>query len=248
MKIEELKKIVAHSRYIVVICGSGMLREGGILHIRSQDRAYEIEQAYGHSPEEFLSQAFYSTRPEQFYEFYRKDLLKDSQAPGEAFYLLAELQKLAPVKSIITDDFFGFPSAAGCEHVIELHGNVNRNTCDKCGSVFSAEYILNSKRCPICDKCGGPIRPGIIFFGDMVNNRLMTTAATEISRADTLLMLGCSLNTELAGRYIKYFQGNKLILINPKRHYLDDRADICIHSPIGEILRTLTYHLASETM
>ena len=96
MKIEELKKIVAHSRYIVVICGSGMLREGGILHIRSQDRAYEIEQAYGHSPEEFLSQAFYSTRPEQFYEFYRKDLLKDSRSSRGSLLPFGRIAKACP--------------------------------------------------------------------------------------------------------------------------------------------------------
>lgn len=245
MMIEELKKVIVQSHYPVVICGSDMLKECGILPIRSQERAYEIEGIYGHSPEEFLSQAFYSTRPEPFYDFYRNEILKYSDVPLKVFYLLRDFQKLASVRSVITNSFFGFPSLAGCQHVIELHGNINRNTCDKCGAVFSAEYVLRSKRCPVCDQCGGPIRPGIIFYGDMVNNRLMTMAATEISHADTLLMLGCSLNTELARRYIKYFEGNNLILIHSEPHYLDGQADLSVYGSITDILHMLNHYLSS---
>lgn len=245
MKIEELQSIIAQSHYLVVLCGSEMLKECGILPLRSQERAYEIERTYGHSPEEFLSQAFYSTRPEPFYDFYRNEILKYSTSSGKVFHLLSTFQKLASVRSIITNSFFDFPSRAGCKNVIELHGNINRNTCDKCSAVFSAEYVLNSKRCPVCDQCGGPIRPGIIFYGDMVNNRLMTMAATEISHADTLLLLGSSLNSELATRYIKYFAGDKLILIHSEPHYLDEQADIFIHAPITDLLHTLNHSLSS---
>lgn len=246
MKIEELTTIIAQSRYLVVLSGSDMLEEGGTLPIRNQDRAYEIEEKYGHSPEDFLSQAFYSTRPEQFYTFYRQELLANAKQPGEVFRLLGLFQRLAPVRSIITNDFFDFPSRAGCRNVIELHGNINHNTCDKCGAVFPASYILGSRRCPVCDKCGGPIRPGIIFIGDMVSNRLMTRAATEISHADTLLLLGCTMNSDLAVRYVKYFEGDRLVLMNSRPHYLDGRADFTVHAPITDILKSLNRHLSQK--
>ena len=243
MMIEELKKVIVQSHYPVVLCGNDMLKECGILPLRSQERAYEIERIYRHSPEEFLSQAFYSTRPEPFYHFYRNEILKYFDAPVKVFCLLRDFQKLASVRCIITNSFFGFPSRAGCKHVIELHGNINHNTCDQCGAVFSADYVLHSKRCPVCDQYGGPIRPGIIFYGDMVNNRLMTMAATEISHADTLLMLGCSLDTELARRYIKYFEGNKLILVHSEHHYLDGEADLSVYGSITDTLHMLNHYL-----
>lgn len=248
MKIDELTAIVRQSRYIVVLCGSDMLEESGTLPLRHQNRAYEIEEKYGHSPEDFLSQAFYSTRPEQFYNFYRQELLTDAKKPGEVFRLLARFQNLAPVRSIITNDFLDFPRRSGCRNVIELHGNINHNTCDKCGAVFSSSYILNSRRCPVCDKCGGPVRPGIIFIGDMVSNRLMTKAAMEITYADTLILLGCTMNSDLAVRYIKYFEGNRLILMNSRPHYLDSKADFTVHAPITAILESLNRHLDAKSI
>lgn len=243
MKITELKKIISNSRYIVSFCGSGMLMESGILNVREQSRAYEIEQKYGYSPEEIMSSSFYSTRPEKFYEFYRRELLTDPQIPGESFYALAKLQEVAPVKSIITSDIYSYPDIAGCRNVIELHGNIHSNQCDKCGAIYNGQYIRSSLGRPRCGKCGGSIRPGIILFGDMVNNRLMTRAATEISHADTILFLGSTLKSDLAERYVKYFEGEKLILINPEEDFYDDKADIAIHAPISETLHELNRYL-----
>ena len=49
-----LKEALAESRYTVAVCGSGMLEEGGILGLKQEGRAYEIEQEYGQSPEELF--------------------------------------------------------------------------------------------------------------------------------------------------------------------------------------------------
>lgn len=74
--LELLKQVLADSSYTVAICGSGMMEEGGILGLKQEGRAYEIEQKYSESPEELFHISCLSRRPERFYEFYREEILK----------------------------------------------------------------------------------------------------------------------------------------------------------------------------
>ena len=71
-KIAQLRKILDDSTYTVALCGSGMMEEGGFIGIKKQDKAYDIENRYGYGVEEMYTSAFYNTRPEQFFEFYKK--------------------------------------------------------------------------------------------------------------------------------------------------------------------------------
>ena len=74
--LELLKQVLAESSYTVAICVSGMMEEGGILGLKQEGRAYEIEQKYSESPEELFHISCLSRRPERFYEFYREEILK----------------------------------------------------------------------------------------------------------------------------------------------------------------------------
>ena len=74
-KIESLKRILEESSYTVAICGSGMMEEGGYLGVKFQERAYDIEEKYGVSPEDLFSSSYFNTRPEQFFRFYKNEML-----------------------------------------------------------------------------------------------------------------------------------------------------------------------------
>ena len=74
-KISQLKKMLDQSKYVVALCGSGMMEEGDSLGIKKQERAYEIEETYGYSADELFTSAFYNTRPELFFKFYRQEIL-----------------------------------------------------------------------------------------------------------------------------------------------------------------------------
>ena len=71
----------------------------------------------------------------------------------------------------------------------------------------------------------------------------MTRAINEIAKADVLLVLGMNLKSDFAVRYVKNFQGNKLVLINNEEHYSDGIADLVFHEPlwggIGEACKEL---------
>ena len=63
--------MLRESRYTVVLSGRGMLEESGYPVVRDGGESYAIEEKYGYSAEEIFSSAFFSTRKQQFYEFYR---------------------------------------------------------------------------------------------------------------------------------------------------------------------------------
>ena len=83
-EIEKFKSLLEKSHYTVALCGSGMMEEGGTPVIRDDERAYAIEQAYGVSPEYIFSSAYYNTRTEKFFEFYKKEILSARQKPTKS--------------------------------------------------------------------------------------------------------------------------------------------------------------------
>lgn len=237
---EALKKAVLGSKYLVALCGSGMLKEYGQLSMRDPDRAYEIEKKYGYSPEEMFTSSFYSTRPDRFFEFYRNEILAGEENPGEAFYHLADLSKCGKLKCVITNNVYSYPEKAGCENVVALHGDIEKNYCPHCKEKYPKEYILSSKSAPRCSKCGALLRPGLIFFGQTIDNAVMSRATAEVSKADVLLVLGSSLRVEPARQYARYFEGDHLVVVNPVSDYSDIHADLVIHEPVAETLKKIS--------
>ena len=243
-KNEYLEKIVRQSRYMVAVCSSGLAEESGIIGMRMPSRAYDIEKKYGYSPEEIFSEVFFNTRPELFFDFYRDELLVfGNEKPGKAFGCLKLLEEKRILKSIVTNNIYGLARKAGCKNVIELHGNMEYNKCKHCQAEYDSDYIRDSKNIPTCERCGAVIRPQVLLFGAMVDNRTMTRAINEIAKADVLLVLGKNLKSDFAVRYVKNFQGNKLVLINNEEHYSDGIADLVFHEPCGEVLEKLVKEL-----
>lgn len=99
--------------------------------------------------------------------------------------------------------------------------------------------VAESVGTPKCTKCGTTIRPEVCLRGEMVDNSLLTRAVDEVGMADTLLILGSRMHSQLAKTYVKYFEGDKIILINDQDHYADDAADLVIDGKAMEIMSKL---------
>lgn len=248
MPEKSLLRILRDSKYTTVLSGFEMLEESGYPAIRDGDESYDIEQKYGYSADELLSSAFYSTRKKQFYEFYRNEILSVLDIPpGECFYNMAELEKLGLIQTIITRRIFGLPGRAGCKNVIYLHGHVYNNYCPHCGRTYPMEYIRDTTRIPLCETCKTPVRPDICLYGEMVDNGVITRAAEEVRKADVLLILGSNLRTYLCTQLIDYYEGDKIILINPEKHFSDNMANIVVHKTVGETLGAVLADIKSGT-
>ena len=242
MAYEILRQMLAESRKIMVLSGMGMIRESGISYFRDEPYAYQIEARYGYSPEDFLSAAFYASRPGSFYKFYKEEVLKlryDAK-PNAAHKALARLEQQKEAEggrvAIATRSISGLHQKAGCKNVIELCGNLFRNTCTRCGKKFPPEYIMQSKGIPHCDKCQSAIRPGILLAGEMLDNGLVTRVAEETETADMLLVVGTHLDAYMTKRFRQYYTGDRLVLITDEHHPTDYEANLVIYERVSDVL------------
>lgn len=238
-KIENVKAIIKDSHYLVCLKGRGLSAFCGCVNYMNPLDAYEVEARYGYSPEEILSAGFYNTRCSQFYEFYRKEMIANLGHVPEGLKTLARLEEQGILKYIITRDIYGLATRAGCKNVLEIHGNVYQNRCPHCQKKYSIEDIRKVQGVPKCQVCGSVIRPGICLSGEMVDNVLVTKATEEVDKADVLLILGCQMNAYLPTTFLRYFNGSKVILINPEEHYMDYQADITLYGNPMDILAKL---------
>lgn len=230
---EQFLQWVKESDNIVFFGGAGVSTESGIPDFRSVDGLYN--QEYDYPPETILSHTFYMRNTSEFYRFYRNKMLCLTAKPNAAHKKLAELEAAGKLKAVITQNIDGLHQAAGSKKVLELHGSVHRNYCRKCGKLFDAEYIQNSRDCPVCDACGGEIKPDVVLYEEGLDNDTMRQSIYYISNADMLIIGGTSLAVYPAAGLIDYYRGHKLVLINKSTTPLDRRADLKIEGKIGEI-------------
>lgn len=122
--------------------------------------------------------------------------------------------------------------------MFELHGSVLRNYCQKCHRFYPAEYVKNADGIPRC-VCGGIIKPDVVLYEEGLAEKTVEGALEAISRADMLLVAGTSLTVYPAAGFLRYYHGNRLVLINRDPTPFDDRADLVIHGSLGQVLSQL---------
>lgn len=97
-------------------------------------------------------------------------LCLDAQ-PNITHFKLAELEKAGKLKGVVTQNIDGLHQKAGSKNVMELHGSVLRNYCERCGQFVSAEDILHSEGVPVCPVCGGPVKPDVVLYEEGLNQK-----------------------------------------------------------------------------
>ena len=234
--METFLKWINESDNIVFFGGAGVSTESGIPDFRSVDGLYN--QKYDFPPETILSHSFYRKNPEEFYRFYRDKMLCLDAEPNITHIKLAELEKAGKLKGVITQNIDGLHQKAGSKNVMELHGSVLRNYCERCLQFVSAEDILHSEGVPKCPKCGGPVKPDVVLYEEGLDDTTISKSVRAIAEADVLIIGGTSLNVYPAAGFINYYHGNKLVLINKSETPYDHEANLLIHDSIGKVLKT----------
>ena len=231
--IQQLKQWIDGSDRIVFFGGAGVSTESGIPDFRSVDGLYN--QKYDYPPETILSHSFFMAHPDEFYEFYRREMVWPRAKPNAAHIRLAELEAEGRVTAVVTQNIDGLHTRAGSKNVYELHGSIYRNHCMNCGKFYSAEDIMDMDTVPVCS-CGGVIKPDVVLYEEGLDGDVLQGAVTHIMRADMLIVGGTSLAVYPAAGLIDYYRGNRLVLINKSETPYDKRADLVIHESIGRVL------------
>ena len=229
-QLEQLRRWVKESDNIVFFGGAGVSTESGIPDFRSVDGLYH--QQYDYPPETILSHTFYRKRTDEFYRFYRAKMLCLDAKPNAAHLKLAQWEREGKLKAVITQNIDGLHQAAGSKTVLELHGSVLRNYCEKCGAFYDVQYIVDSEGVPECS-CGGSIKPDVVLYEEGLDQKTLTDSVRFISEADVLIVGGP------AAGLLDYYNGSKLVLVNKTPTQRDSVANLVVQGSIGEIFSQL---------
>ena len=131
-----------HKR-VVFFGGAGVSTASGIPDFRSVDGLYHQQFAY--PPETMLSHSFYEAHPAEFFDFYRTKMIALGAKPNRCHTKLAELERAGKLNAVVTQNIDGLHQKAGSREVLELHGSVHRNHCQRCGKFYGLEHILRTE-------------------------------------------------------------------------------------------------------
>jgi NAD-dependent deacetylase len=102
------------------------------------------------------------------------------------------MEKLFPKFSLITQNVDRLHQQAGSTKVWELHGNIIDNRCFSCSAPYTKEINLKDKSLPKCPKCGGMIRPSVVWFGEMLPQNVLEYAQVASQDCDVFFSVGTS--------------------------------------------------------
>lgn len=235
-EIKKLYEAIKDANKIVIFSGAGLSTNSGIPDFRSADGIYNAKLKSKFTPEEIISHSFFYSNTEDFYEFYFDKMVYKDAKPNSAHLYFAKLEKEKEVV-VVTQNIDGLHQLAGSNNVIELHGSIMRNYCQKCGKFYSLDD-LSTKGVPHCS-CGGIIKPDVVLYEESLNENDISKALEAISTCDMMIVVGTSLVVYPAAGFVRYFRGKNLVLLNKSLTSYDDMANIVIHDDVCNVVKEL---------
>jgi NAD-dependent deacetylase len=239
--IEEASDLLASARNIVAFTGAGHSTESGIPDFRGRDGIWTK-----YDPDDFTYQKFLND-PEARKRIWRGMSMfgKVGQVePNPGHYALAELDGLGKLDCVITQNVDGLHQKAGVpdKKVIELHGTTRYVKCLSCGKRYPSEEIAKKleegMEDPVCDDCGGMLKPAAVFFGEPMPMRETAEAQRRSQGCDLMMVLGSSLVVYPAAYMPAYAveSGAKLVIVNLDPTPMDEYSQVCIYEMVGQVL------------
>jgi NAD-dependent deacetylase len=189
---QKLAELIQESHHIVALTGAGVSTSAGIPDFRGPRGIYVTRQ---YDPERTFDIDWFDSDPSYFFEFARDFLSTiDGIQPTRTHAFLADLERQGSLKTLITQNIDGLHQKAGSSNVLEVHGSFQHGQCRHCGRDYAYEELKHkilTESIPRCEKCGGVIKPDIVFYGEAVQG--MDEAQSEARRADLFLVIGTSL-------------------------------------------------------
>lgn len=243
-QLKRLRDIINESENIVFFGGAGVSTESNIPDFRGSGGLYNQKTKDNIPVEMLISHTYFTQHPEQFYEFYCQKMVFPKALPNECHNALTKLENVGKLKAVVTQNIDGLHQKAGTQNVLELHGTVHSNHCMKCKKKFDLEYILkNCNPIPTCDTCGALIKPDVVLYEESLDSNILHDSIQYIEKADVLIVGGTSLTVYPAAGLIRYYKGDKLIIINKSTTPYDLQANLVINDSVGKIMKYATENI-----
>ncbi len=234
--IEGVRQILRAGR-IVAFTGAGISAESHVPTFRGGDGLWR-----NYSPESLATAEAFESDPRLVWEWYDwlRGLIHAAQ-PNPGHLALAELQQKNPGRfTLVTQNIDGLHEKAGSRDVVKLHGDIWRLRCTTCGREGRNEQVPMEHLPPLC-RCGGTLRPAIVWFGEMLPEDSWMRAVDAAGRADVFVAIGTSAVVYPAAGLVRVAResGAQIVIVNPDPTPADQLAQWILRGPAGEILPRL---------
>jgi len=240
-EVERLAELLGRSRRAVALTGAGVSVPSGIPDFRTPETGLWAKV----DPMEVAHIDVFERDPERFWSYYRPrfSTLGDKE-PNRAHEVLAELERRGLIEGVITQNIDRLHRAAGSENVIEVHGSIETSSCAACGASFGLDAIddlFDARGVALCAGCGGPVKPDVVLFGEMLPAGAIAAATELAEAADLMLCVGSSLVVHpVAGLpQLTLDNGGRLAVVSKGETPYDDAAELKLDGEVDEELVAL---------
>lgn len=247
--IDAAADIWRKSRFAVALTGAGVSVPSGIPDFRSPEGLWSR-----FDPMLVATDRALRTNPRGVWEFLLEAVQIFARAvPNPAHEALATLERADRLQAIITQNIDGLHQMAGSTRVVEFHGNCRSFYCMGCQAIYDAGRAAALTREDIpwyCDRCGGLIRPEVVFFGEAIPTRAMRESERLLDRADLALIVGTSGEVAPANTFPYRIKaaGGRVIEVNLGPTAFGRLPDVRIDAPAEKVLPELARSVARNCM
>ncbi len=227
----------------VILTGAGISAESGIRTFRDSGGLWEE-----HRVEDVASPEAFAANPKEVWSFYKKRYEQSLEAQPNLGHLA--LKKMEDALQdhfyLITQNVDEIHSRAGSKRIYEMHGRLGSCFCTACRTRYNLKDIDLRAEIPNCEKCGAPLRPDIVWFGEVPY--YLYEIEELLKKCDVFMIVGTSGSVYPAAGFVmtaKLF-GAHTIAINlekPDNHSFIDEFHM---GKAGEILPSLVDDILGE--
>jgi NAD-dependent deacetylase len=224
--LKDAQQALGRAKRIAVLTGAGISAASGVPTFRGDGGLWRNFRA-----QDLATPEAYQRDPQLVWQWYqmRFNALLDVQ-PNAAHLALVSIESRSEDFTLVTQNVDGLHQRAGSNNVFELHGNVTQGRCEGCGEVTVLEPGFPLP--PPCPSCSAPMRPNVVWFGEMLPAAALEAGIDAFNRAEVALIIGTSALVEPAaslGRMAAH-AGAFVIEINPESTPLTPFANVSLQT------------------
>ena len=237
--IESVRSALSKAKRVAAITGAGVSAESGVPTFRGKEGLWR-----NYDPMQLATPEAFQADPNLVWEWYdwRRGLIANCN-PNPAHEAIARMEEKIPDFLLITQNVDGLHALAGSQKIVEIHGSIWRVRCTECIYERQDRTVPLDPLPPVCERCGALLRPGVVWFGEMLPREELEKIESFFAREDPDLVLVAG--TSALFYYIQNWAtrakrtGGLLVEVNPERTPISSMADYTLLGKAGEILPQL---------